>query len=247
MQGFLDSLIINAEKADVSQIIYHIMGVCAIITAVIFCLIYGKKLKISFLQRFFIVLTQISSMLGIMALVLWAHSGFKTFGGNELTVTFTWVPIIAFVFSKIAQIDFLKVSDLMAFPPLIVHCIARFGCVFTGCCCGFESKVGIYNIKMDQRLFPIQIVESLLTIVIIVLLLRLEKTKYYRKGILTPVMLILYGCTRCITEFAHDNTKVLCGLSWVAIYSLAMIIVGTVMLYIIVNQSRKKEEPVCNK
>jgi len=53
--------------------------------------------------------------------------------------------------------------------------------------------------------------------------------------------MILYGATRFITEFLHDNEKGFLGFAATNVYALLMVIVGIVAICIIDRANKKKQ------
>lgn len=239
MYNFLNQLLINVSEAGYEAIVYDAFNTASVFVAVIFGLWYGKKLDIKFLKRLILLSVNIISLLGIMMVELWVETGFQNFDKKEIAVAFAYSPVIAFVFSKILHVPFKKTADLMAFTPLVIHAVARGGCVFAGCCYGFVSDFGIYNMRTGQEHFPVQLLEVFLVIIIITALLLIAKSqKYNTHGILMPYMLIMYSVARFLTEFLHDNNKIWMNLSSVSFHALLMFVVGIILLCIIKRQHK---------
>ncbi len=243
MYNFLDQLIINVEKAGLEGLVYNAFTFASGCTALSFNIWYGKKLNISFIKRILISAIQISLIIVIMKTVLWIQSGFTYFGINEVAVVFVFLPLIALVSSKILKLPFNKTADIAAFTPLCIHIVARMGCIFTGCCYGYPCSWGIYNIRWQERHFPVQLLESALTLIIVlVLLLILRKHKYNSKGFLLPTVIITYGTVRFCTEFLHYGGKVWNELSMMSFHSLLMIIVGSLLLFVMIKRNKLRSD-----
>lgn len=239
MFNFLDQLIISVEQAGLEVVLYNAFTFASGCTALLFNIWYGKKLNISFLKRILVSVIQMSLIIVIMKVELWIESGFTYFGANEVAVIFVFLPLIALVSSKILKLPFNKTADIAAFTPLCIHIVARMGCIFTGCCYGYPCSWGIYNIRWQAKHFPVQLLESAFTLIIVlVLLFILKKHKYNSKGFLLPTVIITYGTVRFFTEFLHYNGKVLGELSIVALHCLLMLIVGTLLLLIMIKRNK---------
>jgi prolipoprotein diacylglyceryltransferase len=86
---------------------------------------------------------------------------------------------------------------------------------------------GIYNSYLQEYLFPVQLLEAVLSFAFVfVLLRRAKKRNYVADGTGFRWMLILYGTARFFTEFLHDNPKIALGCSFMSFYALAMVISG---------------------
>ena len=179
MQGFINDLIIKAEQAEVSFVIYQICNNSSAIIGAIFCILYGKKLKIPFFKRLFVPIVEVSMLIGIMSVLLWVEVGFRYFGKQELAVALTYLPLIAYLYSKLFRVEFFKAMDLMAFQPLSMHFFSRIGCVFACCCYGISNEYGIYNFRTGHLQFPVQLVESLVVLIVFVLFLCIMKKQQY--------------------------------------------------------------------
>lgn len=88
------------------------------------------------------------------------------------------------------------------------HAIGRVGCLFAGCCHGFEYD-GIFAVKnlllsQEKTYFPIQLVESGINIVIMLFLLRYSRKNHKPYNILC-VYLILYSICRFVLEFFRGD------------------------------------------
>ena len=243
MFNFLDQLIIGVEQAGLEEVLYNAFTFASGCTALLFNIWYGKKVNISFIKRIFISAIQMSLIIFIMKIILWIESGFTYFGANEVAVVFIFLPLIALLSSKILKIPYNTASDIAGFTPLVIHSIARMGCIFTGCCCGYPCSWGIYNIRWQAKHFPVQLLESALSVIIIlVLLLILRKHKYNSKGFILPTVIITYGTVRFFTEFLHYNGKIWGGLSIVAFRCLLMFVVGILLLLIMIKRNKLRSD-----
>ena len=112
--------------------------------------------------------------------------------------------------------------------------------MFTGCCGGYPSSWGLYNVATYDIRFPIQPIEALIAIALIVfLLIRAKKLNYVADGREYPLMLVIFGSTRFGCEFLRDNDKIFCGISNLALHALFMFVVGVVAL-VIINKKQNK-------
>jgi prolipoprotein diacylglyceryltransferase len=104
--------------------------------------------------------------------------------------------------------------------------------MFQGCCHGYPWEYGIYNHQLGYKTFPIQPIEALVAVGIVLFIWLREKKKGFKvDGEAYPLMLILFGYSRFFLEFARDNEKLIWGISSLAIHALIMGIVGTVWYF----------------
>lgn len=106
----------------------------------------------------------------------------------------------------------VEIFEICAIPYIpLGHAIGRIGCMMAGCCHGFEYD-GIFAIKNSfinsgNRYFPIQAVEALLNILIMLLLLFLIK-KEHPKHYILYCYLIMYSIMRfCLEFFRGDKIR----------------------------------------
>ena len=146
---------------------------------------------------------------------------------------------------RLLMLDFKKVCDYLAPVVCVQHGVSHFGCIFGGCCYSYEWSHGVYNHILKYKTFPIQPIEALVAVGIVLFIwLREKKNNFVVTGEYYPLMLILFGYSRFLLEFARDNHKVFLGISNLAIHALVMGIVGTVWLIILKKRSGQKIETV---
>lgn len=122
------------------------------------------------------------------------------------------------------------------------HAIGRIGCFFAGCCYGIEYK-GIGNVRYPNSitgidpnvtLFPVQIVESITSICVGILLLQYSKKQICKYNTII-LYWILYAIERFLLEFLRGDLErgVYIGLStsqWISLIIIAGCIVGKIYL-----------------
>ena len=181
----------------------------------------------------------------LMYVLCWMESGFSGWGGNNIVRVFPYIPLVGLLITWWFKIPWKNVSHLLAYAPLAVHGTAHFGCVFIGCCNGYPFENGLYIPSQNRYTFPIQPIEAVAALLIIViLLLRARHKKFESDGREYPLMLILFGSSRFVFEFFRDNQKIWLGCSALAFHALFMCIVGVVVLAII-NMRNAKNKTKC--
>lgn len=229
-------------EIGISSLIYRLFFFLGYVGVLLIDLYMGKKHNIPVWKVIVFTLTVYIGGFALMYLLAWAETGFKSFGANNIVRIFVYMPLIAIVVCKIMKLDVKVMCDCIAPCICINHGIAHLGCIFAGCCHGYPCSFGYYNPMLGVTTFPIQLIEALFALLIVVVLLIIAKKDNYRgRGWLYPLMLVLYGSTRFAFEFLRDNTKILFGCSALSFHALFMAIVGAVWLIIIKKRSFRNE------
>ena len=242
MCKILNLLIQSVADAGLSGTVYTGFHILTFVGVFILAVWYGKKLKMSAIQSIATVVIVYPLADFWKRVLYWIESGFQTFGGENNVRLFIYVPLISFIVCKLFRIKWKKMCDFLAPCMVLTQGIGHFGCIFPGCCAGYPSSWGLYNIREQQILFPIQLLEAITAILITVFLVyRSKKREYAVDGLQYPIMLLQFGLTRFIWEFFRNNEKVWMGCSSLAFHALFAFVIG-VVAYIIVK--RKNEEKI---
>jgi phosphatidylglycerol:prolipoprotein diacylglycerol transferase len=107
-----------------------------------------------------------------------------------------------------------QMLDIMAITTCLVHMFGRVGCFLAGCCFGVptESWIGVvftdpvcYAEPLNTPLVPVQLLESVYILLVMLLLLRMKKrTRFY--GQLFLAYLLLYALGRFALEFFRGDS-----------------------------------------
>lgn len=242
----LSELIRFLFQNGLSNAIYDLIGSIGIITAVVFCAWYGRNAGIGIAKAAMTVtvvlaITFISTHIIILDAIsfLDEHTSIPAVYITSLIRTFLLIPMLGLLMSKILKISWYAICDMLAFCPLLVAGIGCIGCLFAGCCRGYPWEYGIYNPKIDALAFPLPLLHSAIFFLIFAyLLLRATKNQYRVDGLSYPIMLILFGSSRFLTELLCDNRKIFWGISVIAIHALKDCLVG-IVVYIMVKRRQK--------
>lgn len=234
-----------------------IQGISMVLYVIIltFC---GPKYGFSKLKSFVMGLTAVSIGYFLIILVTWVENGFRSFGAQNAIRSFVFVPFLILIVSKWFKADFRKFGDWLAMPGMVWYSVGHLACLTTGCCHGFSYYEGTTMYKIAYALtgtsmLPQQIIESLGTLLIAVILLIIAiKYRYNTRGYMYYIMLILYGSQRFILEFFRDNHKIIVfrdmvsadgqiGISSLALWALAMVLEGIILLSVIVRYDKKDQ------
>ena len=225
----------------------------AALAAVFFSLWYGKKIGLSKgkIFVFLLVAYPIDFLLLEMARIGSTHAatyhvlGIQTLVNAQLK-TFVMISLVALLVAKIIKVPWRVTADLLATANLLNYAICSIGCLFTGCCFGYPWEYGLYSPPEQRTVFPIQIVNVIIMLLITwYLVRRTKKNGFVSDPKQFPLMLILFGATRFMTDFFMDNEKLLFGMSTIALHCIFMIFVGLIAILIIEKKNRIKRSPLC--
>ena len=229
----MNELIQSIADMGLGKTIYDIFFAMGFVSVLTGLLVFGKKMDIPLKKIAITVFTVYPTVVLWMFTMFWMESGFRTWGGNNIVRIFVYVPLVGLPVAKLLKVDKLKMLSLLSFGPLLVHGVSHFGCIFAGCCYGYPHVWGIYNPLYKDIRFPIQPIEALTAVAIVVFLfLRAKRRNYVPDGFEYPLMLVLFGSTRFIFEFFRDNTKMILGCSNLAFHALFMFVVGVIWIAI---------------
>lgn len=170
------------------------------------------------------------------------NSGMVFYGG------FVFGVASVLIFSKIFHISLKTYESIFVSSVPLIHAFGRIGCFCAGCCygCVTDSVFGVcYSIPLSDApigipLFPVQLLESLLNLCLFILLAILTSKQKTRRMVL-PLYLICYAVFRFILEFFRfdDIRGIFFGLSTSQWISIALCVIGTLLLLIRVKQKDK--------
>ena len=214
-----------------SDIVYYCFHALGFLSIAIFNAWYARKYDIPRWKALLLTLVVYGIAYIWIYILCWAETGFKDFGGNNIVRGFVYFPLIAWPVSKLMRLDWKKVCDFIAPCICLCHGISHLGCIFGGCCRGFETSWGIYNPAYQRIVFPSPIFESLTALAIVLIVVsRATKYDYRVDGLAYPIMLIWFGFTRFFWEFFRVNKIIFFGCSSLALHALFAGIVGIVLI-----------------
>ncbi len=137
------------------------------------------------------------------------ETDFKVFDCGYNIRCFIFIPLAALVASVILKQKYTTLCDLLACAICLHHGIASLGCIFTGCCYGYPTKIGFYSPQTNIVHFPVQLIEFLFSICLCLILSWLLLKKGAKKhGLLLPVFLTAFSIGRFFIEFLKmSNTS----------------------------------------
>lgn len=232
-------MIVNDVLANALYRVCYILGFVLIF---VFNFFYAKKYRIRGGKALLFTLTSYALIFGWSYVLAWIANGF-TWGHHNAIRVYIWFPLVLLLTGKIFRIDFKTCCEFVTPSTCIVYGVARLGCVFAGCCHGYRMEHGIFSTAAGYRCFPVQLCEAVTALAIAALTVLWAGKKEYRaeKNDLYPKMLVLYGGTRFLWEFAADNEKVIWRISELALWALATCLLGAIWLLIFSQKAEQKE------
>lgn len=235
---FINSLIIAIDEAGMRQNAYSTINSIFWYIALLVGFLNGMKLKAGIIPS--IVTLAVHQCLSgpIVSAIIFIEDGFRMSGRANGVYIFAFIPLLGYLIAKVLKKSYKQIWDLYMVIPLTMFAGARIACTVTGCCHGYPCSWGVYNPEVGKILFPVQLLESLISVLILAYVFwREKKRKYIPDGRNVPIILISYGVARFFTEFLNYDSYLL-GFTWMQVHCIAMLIVGIICLRII----RKSEK-----
>ncbi len=162
-----------------------------------------------------------------------------SFLGRSFYGAIFFAPIVFWPLSRILHISYGDVLDFCAPAGCLTLAMVKIQCFRDGCCDGIALFL---DENHNYVLFPSQIVEMIVFLIIAGGLMALSSKKKYRK-IIFPYFLLFYGGSRFVLDFLRDGTvPYALGLSAGSFWSLLAFVIGTVFLIIARHRRRKLVE-----
>ena len=229
--GLINYLIVAIDNTGYRGWIYQGWIVVVYIVVAVFNLFWRRHYGYKWFRTLLITLAHLLSFDLFLMFVGWALTGFDTFGVKDYVAGCLFVPLFAMLFGKVFKDDWRKMLDFMTPGYMLALVIIKISCCFAGCCFSFPMAHGMWNPIFEQYLFPLQIVEGVVALLLTCVLMHIAKKQEYRvTGRMYAWLLILYGSTRFFLEFARVNVKVAAGISVYGFWALATLLVGIIWL-----------------
>lgn len=153
-------------------------------------------------------------------------SRMRIFGGLLLTPFLLYFPV------KYLAGDFSLVTDIFSPGTYLLLGFSKIGCAVYGCCYGISCSFGVITQFEENRVFPVQLLESLLCFILFGVMFFVVTKEKHRKGTACALSLILYGVIRFFIEFLRyypeaEKTFFL-GMNFWQLMSLITVFIGAV-------------------
>ena len=224
-----------------NQVLYNVFFALGFVAVFTFNLLNCKNFDIPKWKSVVLTIAVYTLSVLWMFFLYWVAHGFKDWGGNNIVRIFIWVPVFTWPVCKLLKLDFLKCCEFIAPCLCVVHGVAHLGCIFAGCCHGYAWDYGIMNHALGYKTFPIQPIEAITALLIVVFIWGRQKRMNFKlDGLSYPLMLMLFGYSRFLYEFARDNEKMFLGISGLAIHALIAGLVGSIWYITVKDINRRK-------
>ena len=134
------------------------------------------------------------------------------------------VPVAMCLLAKAFRMDYYRLLDYISPSLMLMLAVLRIGCLLTGCCGGVTMTT-----PLTTFVFPSQIVECVIDLLIMIGLLLYEKF-WTTTGRLYFFIMVYYGVFRFLLEFFRDTPKDWMGLSHGQWFAVISVCVGGYML-----------------
>ena len=241
MQQISEIIIGRIFDSGWSETLYLLIDAFSMVLAIVISVILGRRLKVKAYKTIIAVVLDIGAVYLEMAIlqtlvrriVPETIPVMNTYM-NNVGRTFVLVPITALIVSMLLNVEFNKICCFYTISQTIIWGIASTACIFTGCCSGYACEWGIYNAYRQEYVFPTQLINATLLLLIAVFSYwRIKKNQYQPDGKEYPIALCLIGLTRFSTEFLMENDKIVWGLSSLSFDAMGMCLVGIIWLLLL--------------
>lgn len=226
----------------------------ASVPVVLFCL--RKRFDFSvkqaaFYSTFTLVFGYISAMLTAeLKHVMLSYASGGTYVDAERLRNYgipMFLPLFLLAYCLVRKDDYRKLSDYIAPCVYTVMTFVKIGCVFFGCCYGEPSAHGIWNEMLGYRTFPVQLYDSITSLIIVLICLYLIKRFYgIYSGYIYPIGGILFAITKGFWENfrVHESEyeRSYLGTGWTLWqYWLLVLFLGCVLwIYMLMREDKIK-------
>lgn len=143
-------------------------------------------------------------------------------------------PITVVLLSVLLRNAPLKSLDIAAMLTAVSLIFYKLACFCQGCCNGVAWEYGMMNHDTGRKEFPIQLVEIVCAVVMLVILIVLLRKKSLRHGMLYPIFMLMYCGSRFISEFWRDDFPAVWGpLKGYHIQCILGFVEGAIFLFIV--------------
>ena len=229
----LNRAIMALSETGLTGILYQAWIVAVYLVVAAFCLVYRRHYGYGWFRSLLIPLVVLLSLNIFLLLIGWARSGFTLFGTKNIELGYPFVPLMVIGAARLMKDDWRRMLDFMTPGLSLTLTMVKISCCFVGCCFSFPVEHGLWNPIFETELFPLQIVEGILALVLCVVCVLIAKKQDYRvTGRIYPIFLILFGSIRFFLDILRVNPKRFWFVSDLAIAALVMVIIGVVWLIV---------------
>lgn len=169
----------------------------------------------------------------------------RIFGGLLFTPVLLYLPV------KYLAGDYRQVTDIFSPGTYLLSGLSKIGCAVYGCCYGVECSPGVTTPFEEHTVFPVQLLECVLSLMIFGFMHAFVTKRKHRKGLAAPMGLILYGVVRFFAEYLRYYPEAektyFFGVSFWQMMSVICVAYGFVWLVAVSHKYKKQYNVgVCN-
>lgn len=166
------------------------------------------------------------------------------------------VPVLILIPARLIHADFSAVLDTCAAGVYLLLGTAKIGCFCYGCCYGVPWAYGTVNRFTGERVFPVQLLETVISFGIAALLWAYTTGKIGKRKTLSggayPLGLVLYGTARFFVQFlrAHEiaaEANLVGFLDLWQVVSVFAVATGAVWLAILARSQARRMTPAAQE
>lgn len=162
--------------------------------------------------------------------------------------------LVSLYYFRKHRLSFLKMADLFMPGVALAHTLGRLGCFAAGCCYGREAPGFLLSITFPKTpfslapagapLFPSQLVESAVELLIFFVLISFRRRKRF-DGQIFLIYLALYGISRSVLEiFRGDSARGYVIPDWLSTSQLisGLLVTASLVIYFRLRRKRTPEK-----
>ena len=226
-----------------TQMLYHAFTVFSIAAAVAFNVSYGRAFGIK--KRTSFTVTVSIYVLSYILIYAWQRVDELLWGTGSLSSSriVLAVPVICAFCARFWKLKPSMACEFIGPSFYIARGVAKYGCIFPGCCHGQYCEWGIYSPAAGARCFPLQPIEATGTLVIAVFAVCYSRRQHYQgNGRTYALSLVLFGIFRYIMEFFNTSERVFLQMTDYSFYAIGMALIGLSALYVLDLYERRKRK-----
>ena len=226
-----------------TQMLYHAFAVLSVAAAVAFNVSYGKSFGIK--KRTSFTVTVSIYVLSYVLIYAWQRVDDLLWGTGSLSSSriVLVVPAICALCARFWKQKQSMVCEFIGPSFYIARGVAKYGCIFPGCCHGRPCEWGIYSPAAGARCFPLQPIEATGTLALAVFAVWYSRRQHYQgNGRTYALSLVLFGIFRYIMEFFNTSERIFLQMTDYSFYAIGMVLIGLIALYFLDLHDRQKRK-----
>ena len=223
--------------------LYHAFAVLSVAAAVAFNVSYGKSFGIK--KRTSFTVTVSIYVLSYVLIYAWQRVDELLWGTGSLSSSriVLVVPAICALCARFWKQKQSMVCEFIGPSFYIARGVAKYGCIFPGCCHGRPCEWGIYSPAAGARCFPLQPIEATGTLALAVFAVWYSRRQHYQgNGRTYALSLVLFGIFRYIMEFFNTSERIFLQMTNYSFYAIGMVLIGLIALYFLDLHDRQKRK-----